>query len=140
MISARVHYACLAMLELASHPSGDTPVSLREISDRLGVPGPFLVQIFRSLRTAGWVQSVRGSQGGYRLLIRPSELSLLEIAEVVGYQESGNPGTGKSTAAELMLQEIWDEMSQASRNVLAGIQLSDLAQRHRNGEESMFYI
>ena len=140
MISARVHYACLAMLELASHPSGDTPVSLREISDRHGVPGPFLVQIFRSLRTAGWVQSVRGSQGGYRLLIRPSELSLLEIAEVVGYQESGNPGTGKSTAAELMLQEIWDEMSQASRNVLAGIQLSDLAQRHRNGEESMFYI
>ena len=83
---------------------------------------------------------MRGSQGGYRLLIRPSELSLLEIAEVVGYQESGNPGTGKSTAAELMLQEIWDEMSQASRNVLAGIQLSDLAQRHRNGEESMFYI
>ncbi|MEC7680552.1 MAG: Rrf2 family transcriptional regulator [Planctomycetota bacterium] len=140
MISARVHYACLAMLELASHPSGDAPVSLREISDRHGVPGPFLVQIFRSLRTAGWVQSVRGSQGGYRLLIRPSELSLLEIAEVVGYQESGNPGTGKSTAAELMLQEIWDEMSQASRNVLAGIQLSDLAQRHRNGEESMFYI
>lgn len=140
MISARVHYACLALLELASHPSGNTPVSLREISDRHGVPGPFLVQIFRSLRTAGWVQSVRGSQGGYRLLIRPSELSLLEIAEVVGYQESRNPGTGKSTAAELMLQEIWDETSQASRNVLSGIQLSDLAQRHRNGEESMFYI
>ncbi|MBL6725637.1 MAG: Rrf2 family transcriptional regulator [Rubripirellula sp.] len=140
MISARVHYACLAMLELASHPADGTPVCLREISDRHGVPGPFLVQIFRSLRTAGWVQSVRGSQGGYRLLVRPDDISLLEIAELMGFQDTASPGTGKPTSAELMLQEIWEEMSRVSREVLAGVRLSDLAERFQNGEATMFYI
>ncbi len=71
MISARVHYACLAMLELAMRQDDPAPVAIREIADRHGVPGPFLVQILRTLRAAGWVQSVRGSQGGYRLSVDP---------------------------------------------------------------------
>ncbi len=140
MISARVHYACLAMLELASRSSEQAPVSLREISDQHGVPGPFLVQIFRSLRAAGWVQSVRGSQGGYRLIVRPEDLSLLDIAEMMGYQDSGNPGTGKTTPAEMMLQEVWEEMSRVSREVLSSVRLSDLTERFQRDEATMFYI
>ena len=46
MISARVHYACLAMLELASRSSEQAPVSLREISDQHGVPGPSWFRFF----------------------------------------------------------------------------------------------
>ncbi|MGB1925778.1 MAG: RrF2 family transcriptional regulator [Rubripirellula sp.] len=140
MISARVHYACLAMLELASRRTDGTPVSLREISDRHEVPGPFLVQIFRSLRTAGWVESVRGSQGGYRLLIRPDDICLLEIAEIMGFQDTGHRGPAKPSAAESMLQGVWEEMSQASRDVLSGVRLSDLVERYQRGEATMFYI
>ena len=84
MISARVHYACLAMLELAMRQDDPAPVAIREIADRHGVPAPFLVQILRTLRTAGWVQSIRGSQGGYRLSVDPSKITLLDIAEAVG--------------------------------------------------------
>ena len=140
IISARTHYACLAMLELASRQTSQSPVAIREISDRHGVPGPFLVLIFRTLRTAGWVQSIRGSQGGYRLVIRPEDLCLLDVAELMGCQDVGNPTASKSTAADLMLQEIWEEMSEASRTVLARVRLSDLAERFQSGEASMFYI
>ncbi|MDB4679000.1 Rrf2 family transcriptional regulator [Rhodopirellula sp.] len=140
LISARVHYACLAMLELAARQSEDSPVALREISDRHGVPGPFLVQIFRSLRSAGWVQSVRGNQGGYRLLVDPDQIRLLDIAEVMGCQEASHRKTGKLSPAEVMLQQLWDEATDASRAVLANVRLSELAQRCRGGEESMFYI
>lgn len=140
VISARVHYACLAMLELAIRKDEPAPVTIREITDRHGVPGPFLVQILRALRTAGWLQSVRGSQGGYRLAVEPESLTLLDIAEAVGCQEAGSRTEGRATLADEMLQEHWDQAAEASRRVLASARLSDLAERCRHGDETMFYI
>jgi Rrf2 family protein len=140
MISARVHYACLAMLELAIRSDDSSPVAIREITDRHGVPGPFLVQILRTLRTAGWVQSIRGSQGGYRLSVDPTKITLLDIAEAVGCQEAGCRTEGKATAADEMLQVFWDDAAEASRTVLSRARLSDLVERCRHGDATMFYI
>ena len=139
-ISARVHYACLAMLELAVRRNDKSPVAVREITDRHGVPGPFLVQILRTLRAAGWVQSIRGSQGGYRLSIDPDKITLLDIAEAVGCQESGCQTGTKQTAADQMLQVVWDDAAEASRRVLSSAKLSDLVERCEHGDASMFYI
>lgn len=139
-ISARVHYAALAMLELAIRGSNSAPVAVREITDRHGIPGPFLTQILRTLRAAGWVQSVRGSQGGYRLSIDPQRITLLDIADAVGCQESGFNCEGNPTAADELLQEFWDDAARASRDMLASARLSDLVERCRHGDATMFYI
>lgn len=140
VISARVHYACLAMMELAIRRDDPSPVAIREISDRHGVPAPFLTQILRTLRAAGWVSSVRGSSGGYRLTIDPATITLLEIAEAVGCQEAGCQTDAKATPADVMLQESWEQAAEASRSVLSQVRLSDLVERCRHGEAAMFYI
>ena len=139
-ISARVHYAALAMTELAIRHAEATPISIREITDRHHIPGPFLVQILRTLRAAGWVESTRGSQGGYRLSIDPTNLTLLDIAEAVGCQENASRTESNPTPAGETLVEIWEEASEASRAVLASKRLCDLVDRCRHGEASMFYI
>ncbi len=140
VISARVHYAALAMLELAMHGDEAAPVAVREITDRHGIPGPFLVQILRTLRAAGWVQSIRGSQGGYRLSVSPADITLLDIAEAVGCPDAASQTNSPSTQARTLLQELWDDASDASRKVLAGTRLSDLVERCRHGDATMFYI
>ncbi len=139
-ISARVHYAALAMLELAIRGDASAPVAVREITDRHGIPGPFLVQILRALRAAGWVQSIRGSQGGYRLAVDPATVTLLDIAEAVGCQDGGCQTETNATKADQMLQEFWDDAAEASRAVLAQARLSDLVERCRHGDATMFYI
>jgi len=139
-ISARVHYASIALIELAMRGDDATPVTIREISDRHGIPGPFLVQILRTLRTLGWAQSLRGSQGGYRLAVDPSQITLLDIAEAMGCQEAGQRSEPPSTLADEVLQNTWEEASEASRNVLNRIRLSDLVERCRHGDATMFYI
>ena len=139
VISARIHYACLAMLELAVRDDG-TPVRVREITDRHGIPGPFLVQIFRTLKSAGWVQSTRGSQGGYRIAVDPTSVTLLDIAEAIGCQESVANTDTKGTPADDMLQEYWDEAAEATRRVLGQARLSDLVERCKHGDAVMFYI
>jgi Rrf2 family protein len=140
MISARVHYAALALAELAIHQGEKTPVAVREISERHGIPGPFLVQILRTLRSAGWVQSVRGSQGGYRLLVEPNDLTLLEIAEALGCPESNCQTEATETPANRLLHEVWDSASAASREVLSRTTLSEIAARATQGDGAMFYI
>ncbi len=140
VISARAHYACLAMLELAIRSGDPSPVAVREISDRHGVPAPFLTQILRALRSAGWVSSIRGSNGGYRLAVDPTTITLLDIVEAVGCQEAGCHTDGKATVADAMLQESWEQAAEASRSVLSQIRLADLVERCRHGEAAMFYI
>lgn len=140
LISARAHYASLALMELAIRADESAPVTIREISDRHGVPGPFLVQILRTLRAVGWVQSIRGSQGGYRLAVDPTQVSLLEIVEAVGCQEGGGRGEAKPTPADELLQRVWDQAADASRRVLAEARLSDLVEQAKHGDATMFYI
>ncbi len=140
LISARVHYASLALIELAIRNDDASPVTVRDITDRHGVPGPFLVQILRTLRSAGWVQSIRGSQGGYRLSVEPATISMLDIAELVGCSETASRADCGASASDEMLQEIWNEAAEASRNVLAGVSLEDMVTRARQNDAAMFYI
>ncbi len=140
VISARVHYACVAMLELAIQNEEGSPVAIREITDRHGVPGPFLVQILRSLRALGWVQSIRGSQGGYRLSIGTATITLLDLADAIGSHEAGCRTEAKHTRMAAILQEQWDDAAEASRRVLGQATLSGLVERAQHGDASMFYI
>lgn len=148
-ISARVHYAALALIELAIRcPTSDPnqpPVAVREITKLHGIPGPFLVQILRTLRSAGWVQSVRGSQGGYRLLADPAELSLLDVAEAVGCQENQCHTDSTETPADRLLHQAWAVATDASRQELAKVTIAQLAlitaqENAEHGDGVMFYI
>lgn len=138
-----MHYATMALVELAKCCESNTLVSANEISERHGIPGPFLVQILRTLRDAGWVQSVRGSHGGYRLTARPEKLTLLDVAEVTG-QLPTSSGTAAPEKAEHVLEQklhaVWAAADQASRNVLSEITLEDLVEHCQNSDQAMFYI
>jgi len=139
-VPARLHYASLALIELASTVDRPEPLSLREITLRHGIPQPFLVQILQQLKTAGWVTSTRGSQGGYRLATSAKKLTLLDIAEAVGCQDSGCSAESSSNASSRQLKKVWDKAADAYRDVLASVTISDLQQRTEKADCAMFYI
>ena len=139
-VPARVHYATLAMMELAAATSRSQPLSLREITQRHEIPQPFLVQILQQLKTAGWVTSTRGSQGGYRLAVPAKNLTLLDITEAVGCQDSGCSAESTSNAASGQLMKVWDKAADAYRDVLASVTVAELAQTYETSDTAMFYI
>ncbi|XZE52685.1 RrF2 family transcriptional regulator [Planctomycetaceae bacterium SH139] len=141
-VSARVHYGCLAMLELAQRYTQDRPVALREIVARQEIPQPFLVQILQSLRASNLVISTRGSGGGYRLAVPPQRISVLEIAEAIGCGDSSSGGAeGTADQAEATaLRDLWIRADEAAREALASTSLADLVTACNTDAESMFYI
>ena len=71
-ISTKGRYALRIMLDLALH-SNNQPVRVKDIAKRQEISDKYLEQIISILNRAGYVKSIRGSQGGYLLCKKPSE-------------------------------------------------------------------
>ncbi len=83
MLTQRSRYALRAMLFLAEHPAGSSPIPMNRIAQAANVPRKFLELILADLREAGFLHSHRGKMGGY-CLSRPTHLiSLGEIVRVI---------------------------------------------------------
>ena len=78
-LTSKGRYAVSAMVDLNFHKE-DGPVTLAAISERQFISLSYLEQLFRRLREAGLVNSVRGPGGGY-LLSRPA--GKITVAEVI---------------------------------------------------------
>jgi len=77
-ISAKGRYALSVMLDLAECNTGEF-VSVRDISVRQGITVKYLEQIISQLNKAGFLRSLRGNQGGYKLLKSPEKYVVGEI-------------------------------------------------------------
>ncbi len=140
-LPAKVHYAALALIELAVVRDRPEPLALREIVARHAIPQPFLVQILQQLKTVGWVTSTRGSSGGYRLAADVDQLSLLDIAEAVGWGgDSVCSSESPPNHWSQQVKQIWEEAAAAQRAVLADVTLGDLVAQAAAAQSPMFYI
>ena len=65
-ISTRGRYALRMILDIATNDHGE-PVRIKDIAARQDISVKYLEQIVSVLTKAGYVKSIRGPQGGYRL-------------------------------------------------------------------------
>ena len=76
-ISAKIDYACRALLELSLHWPNNIPLQINTIAQNQQMPVKFLTQILLQLKQIGYVQSVRGKKGGYLLAKAPQKIRLM---------------------------------------------------------------
>lgn len=148
-VSLKATYAVLAALDLALS-DGTEPVRARSIASRQSIPARFLEQVLNAMKKAGFVQSLRGAQGGYTLSKDPSDISLAAIVEALdGPLQARSPGSQRrarprsTSRPETLLTEVWDRVRQAELEVLSTVTLKDLAARHRQlqaGHGLMYHI
>ncbi len=79
-VGRRVDYAVRALAYLAGQDS-DRLVRRSEIEAKQGIPRHFLSKILRALVGAGFLESVAGARGGFRLHKAAAEISFLEVYE-----------------------------------------------------------
>jgi len=72
MISQRARYAFKAMVALA-RAQGTRGLQIKELAEQEQLPKKFLEQILLALKSAGYISSRRGRDGGYELL-KPADL------------------------------------------------------------------
>ena len=80
-ISTKGRYALRLMLDIALHGT-DENVSIRDISERENISVKYLEQIVSMLVRVGYLKSIRGAQGGYRLAKKTSEYTIGDILRI----------------------------------------------------------
>ena len=81
-VSQKCQYSLRAVFELAKQ-QGKGPVKIAHIAKTQAIPTRFLEVILNQLKQAGFVESRRGSAGGYVLTRSPASLSVGEIIRFI---------------------------------------------------------
>ena len=127
-ITARVDYAVRAALELAA--VAPEALTSDRIATAQGIPARFLQAILGDLQHARLVTSQRGRDGGYRLALPPSEISIARVmrveqgflAEVHGQRPEDVEYPGHAAT----LASVWVAARAAYRRVLEEVTLADV--------------
>lgn len=146
-ISTKGRYGIRAMVDLAVHDTGEHE-ALGNIAQRQGISNNYLEQVFSSLRKAGLVKSVKGSQGGYLLAKEPGEITAQMILEVLegdlSVIDEKNEGQAPAESIQYFLKErLWERINASVRQVVEEITLQELARdyvEYAGDKEPMYYI
>ncbi len=129
-ISAKGRYALRVMLDIAKHSDGKY-VPVREISERQDITVKYMEQIVSLLSKAGYLKSLRGSGGGYKLAKNPDEYSTGEIlraiegslAPVACIEDSPNQC---QRCRKCLTLPFWEGFDKIINDYVDNIKLSDL--------------
>lgn len=131
MISTKGRYALRVMLDLAQQEE-DGYISLKSISGRQGISVKYMEMIVAILNKAGFVKSLRGKEGGYRLSRPASEYtvgSILKLtdgslAPVSCLENCKDSKCGRSGVC--LTLPMWKKLDVLIDSYLEGVTLQDL--------------
>ena len=137
-LSTRGKYGLYAMYCLAVH-AGEGPLPLNSISAMGGVPRQYLEQLLGNLRRAGLVSTVRGAQGGYRIAVRPDEVTLRDIIDAVEgpieLSECASADAVCHKSGTCPVRWVWQRATDRINAELEKIRLSDMLDQTCESEE-----
>lgn len=135
-ISTKGRYALRMMCDIAINDN-DAAIPLKEIANRQNISVKYLEQIVILLNRAGYVKSIRGAQGGYKLTNPPEYytvgmiLRLTEgsLAPVACLDDEVNQCSRTSECQTLF---IWKKLYKAITDVVDNITIEDIIKRSPN--------
>ena len=131
-ISTKGIYALEAMIELASRNTAC--VSIRDIADARNCSVQYLEQIFKQLKKAQLLISIRGKDGGYQIAKDPEEITAKDI--ILAVEEKLDPVVCLSHTCTrsgiCRTQPVWMGMQEQIYKVLESKTLKYLTDIYRN--------
>lgn len=113
-----------------------TVVKRREIAEAMDIPLHFLGKIAQTLSKSGIIRITQGAKGGFVLLHKADELSLLEVIEAMEGKITLNDCVLKPGDCEMSqvcaVHEVWIEAQQKLRQTLDSVTFSDLAKKGKH--------
>jgi len=83
MLSSSCKYGIRAVTYIASKSKENEKVGIKQISEDLNLPTPFLAKILQLLAKQKILSSSKGPHGGFSLMRDPREITLLDIVTTI---------------------------------------------------------
>ena len=133
-LSTKGRYGVRLMFDLALQ-AGDGPVTLKDIAARQEISEKYLSNLIPLLKNAGFVHSVRGSQGGYTLARPPRDITLKDILLALEGPMCLVECTEKpllcQRSGECLMRDVWSEVTGKMLDALESFTLEALMERQK---------
>ena len=146
-ISAKGRYALAAVILMAHKYSSGEYITVISISEKLGISKIYLEQVFSLLKRGKVVTSVKGAQGGYRLSLAPSKMTVLDVLSAVEmplFEKSEETVGDKAPHIEAAMRlAVFDILDSSVKNSMTKITIERLvveALKNKDDNALMFYI
>lgn len=132
-ISAQDEYGLRILLQIArAHP--EEGLSLSQIGELENISQAYAAKLTRSLRIAGFIQSMRGHKGGYILALPTNEIKVNNVLKAMGgvlFDENfcgQHAGTLSlcTNSIDCSLRSLWTMLQWNMDKLLDQISLADL--------------
>jgi len=132
-LSSQEEYGLRCLLQVAHHgPEGS--MTIPEIAGIEGLSIPHVAKLMRLLRRGGFVKSVRGQAGGYKLARLPDQINIGEVLAWMGgrlFEPSFctlHSGMAKlcTHSVDCSIRSLWQSVQYVVDQVLDKVTLADL--------------
>ena len=142
-LSTKSRYGLRILLQIALDSKDGKPSQGKTISAKQEISEPYLEQIMIPLKTAGFIRTIRGCNGGYLLNRKPEEISVLNIIELFEGEftlvECVSDKKSCSRIKNCYTSGVWKKLSNSLRGTADKITLASIIDE-RKGSNSDYAI
>lgn len=134
ILSTKGRYGLKATFELSKN-YGLGPVSLKKISEKYGISESYLEQLFAKLKKDGYIDTVRGPQGGYLLAKKPEEITVGMVLRTLEGEITTSDCLNKEVCSRESIcatRVIFEKIEKSINDVIDNITLADMYEEQKN--------
>jgi Rrf2 family protein len=121
-LSRKSEYALHALMYVAA-VNGHHHASINEIAANAKIPREYLAKVLKGLTNAGFLFSIRGVHGGYKLAKSREKISFLDVLEATGGPFIIARCPDKSRCPDF---QFWDEITRYLKKTLGEMNLGKI--------------
>ncbi|MFA6078739.1 MAG: Rrf2 family transcriptional regulator [Candidatus Omnitrophota bacterium] len=142
-ITFKGDYALKAVLDLALHHEKEL-VTIHDMAKRIDAPIKFLEQVLSALKNGGFIESRRGSVGGYLLSRPPDKITVGEVVRFIDgpIEPISCVKEGYSNCADInkcVFKKMWQKVSKATSDIIDNVTFGELVLQVNAGQQVLAY-
>jgi Rrf2 family protein len=134
-------YAIRCVLYLSMQQKG-VVASRNEIADAMDIPRDFLTKIAQQLSRSDILEIIQGAKGGFRLLIPPEKLNMLDVIETmmgeIFFNKCALRPDSCSNSYSCAVHTVWVKARSQFRKTLRQATFGQLVENTKNGDDLRF--